>query len=60
MGNNAMCSVIGIGNISLEVHHRIIKELKQVRHVPRLKGNLISLGLLDQMGIVFLRPNLVF
>ena len=48
-----MCSVIGIGNISLEVHDRTIKELKQVRHVPRLKGNLISLGLLDQMGIVF-------
>ena len=53
MGNNAMCSVIGIGNISLEVHDRIIKELKHVRHAPRLKGNLISLGLLDQMGIVF-------
>ncbi|KAH9767149.1 hypothetical protein KPL71_011170 [Citrus sinensis] len=50
MGNNAVCKVIGIGNISLKLHNGTIREVKQVRHVPDLKRNLISLGMLDQVG----------
>ncbi|KAH9647613.1 hypothetical protein KPL70_025255 [Citrus sinensis] len=50
MGNNAMCKIIGIGNIRLKLHDGSIRELKHVRFVPDLKRNLISLGMLDQMG----------
>ncbi|KAH9649101.1 hypothetical protein KPL70_025857 [Citrus sinensis] len=50
MSNNAMCKIIGIGNIRLKLHDGTIRELKQVRFVPELKRNLISLGMLDQMG----------
>ena len=50
MGNNAMCKIISIGNIRLKLHDETIRELKQVRFVPELKRNLISLGMLDQMG----------
>lgn len=50
MGNNVVCKIIGIGNIRLKLYDGTIKELKQVRFVLDLKRNLISLGMLDQMG----------
>lgn len=46
MGSNTMCRVIGINNVNLKLNNRTIRELKQVRNVPR---NLISLGMLDQL-----------
>lgn len=49
IGNNSVCKVIGMGNICLKLHDRPIKEVKQNRHVPYLKRNLIPLGMLDQM-----------
>ncbi|KAH9782310.1 hypothetical protein KPL71_008845 [Citrus sinensis] len=52
MGNNAICRVIRIWVIKLKLHDNSILELKQVRHVPDLKRNLISLGMLDQIGCV--------
>lgn len=50
MGNNSICKLIRIGNLSLKLHDDSIRVVKQVRHVPNLKKNLISLGMLDQMG----------
>ena len=50
MGNNAMCKVIGMGNIHLKLHDGTVRLIRQVRHVPDLKRNLISLGMLDQNG----------
>lgn len=50
MGNNDVCKIIGIGNIRLKLYDVTIKELKQVRFVLDLKRNMISLGMLDQMG----------
>ena len=47
MENNAVYKVIEIGNINLKLHNRTIREVKQVRHVPDLKRNLISLEMLD-------------
>ena len=49
MWNNAVCKIMGIGNINLKLHDGTIKELKQVRYVPELKRNMIFLGMLDQM-----------
>ena len=50
MGNNAVCRIIGMGNVNLKLHNGKIQELKEVRHVPDLKRNLISLGMVDQSG----------
>ncbi|KAH9687012.1 hypothetical protein KPL70_014605 [Citrus sinensis] len=50
MGNNAVCKVIGMGNVSLRLHDGTIWELREVRYVPDLKRNLISLGLIDHNG----------
>lgn len=51
MGNNDICKVISMGNVNLKVHDKTIRELKEVRYVPNLKRNLISLGMLDQIGL---------
>ncbi|KAH9678577.1 hypothetical protein KPL71_025773 [Citrus sinensis] len=48
MGNNSVCKVIGMGKIHLKLHDESIKEVR--RHILELKKNLISLGMMDQMG----------
>ena len=50
IGNNAMCRVIGIGTVKLRLQDGTLLMIKQVRHVPDLKRNLISLGMFDQIG----------
>ena len=52
MGNDASCRVIGRGTIKLKMLDGTIRELANVRHVPDLKRNLISLGMLDKIECV--------
>jgi len=54
MGNNMPCKTISIGSIKIRIHHSIVRTLSNVRHVPDLKKNLISLGTLDSYGYKFL------
>ena len=57
MGNNQSCSVQGIGNIILKLHDNKIRTLTEVRYVPGLKRNLISLGTLDELGFSYKAEN---
>ncbi|KAH9782240.1 hypothetical protein KPL71_008811 [Citrus sinensis] len=57
MGNNSVCKVIGIRIVSLKMYDGMVRELTQVRHVPKLKKNLISIGMLDQTGCVIKAEN---
>ena len=50
MGNNAQCNVTGIGTVKIKTHDDVIRTLSNVRHVPELKHNLISLGTLESKG----------
>ena len=50
LGNNKACKVIGIGTIRLKLNDGIERVLQGVKHVPELKRNLISLGMLDENG----------
>ncbi|KAH9702699.1 hypothetical protein KPL70_010850 [Citrus sinensis] len=50
MGNNTMCKVVRLGTIRFKMFDGMIRELRDVRHIPDLKRNLISLGTLDQIG----------
>ncbi|CAM8968208.1 unnamed protein product [Rhodiola kirilowii] len=50
MGNNNVCKVIGIGTVKLKLENGKEILLTQVRCVPGLKRNLISLGTLDDNG----------
>ncbi|KAH9752745.1 Integrase catalytic domain-containing protein [Citrus sinensis] len=50
IGNNQPCHTIGIGTIRLKMFDRMVRELKEVRFVPALKKNLISVGALEAKG----------
>ena len=50
MGNNMSYMVVGIGTVQIKMHDRVMRTLTDVRHIPDLKKNLISLGVLDSQG----------
>ncbi|KAK9190434.1 hypothetical protein WN943_019039 [Citrus x changshan-huyou] len=50
LGNNLACKVTRMGTINIQMFDEETRELKQVRYVPELKRNLISLGMMDKMG----------
>lgn len=47
-----MCRVVRIGNVKLKMYDGLIYELKQVRHVPECKRNLISLDIIDKIRCI--------
>jgi len=57
MGNDTKCRVVGIGTIKLKMFDGIVRTLTDVRHVVRLKKNLISFKALDQKGYKFVTHN---
>ncbi len=42
--------MVGIGTICIQMFDGVIHTLTDVRHIPDLKRNLISLGALDSLG----------
>ena len=48
MGKNPFSKVTSIGSVRLKTSDGIIRELDNVRHIPELKRNLISLSMLDK------------
>ena len=50
MGNNASCKVAGIGTVRIKMFNGVVRTLGDVRHVPDLKRNSISLSTLDAKG----------
>ena len=50
MGNNASCRIAGIGTVRVKMFDGTIRTLGDVRHVPDMKRNLISLSTLDSKG----------
>ncbi|KAK2981165.1 hypothetical protein RJ640_024388 [Escallonia rubra] len=49
MGNDVVCKVMGIGTIKIKMFDGIVRTLGDVRYIPDLKKNLISLGTLDSI-----------
>jgi hypothetical protein len=49
MGNGIHCK-IGVGSIRIRMFDGIVRESTNVRYVPELKSNLISLRVLDSCG----------
>ena len=50
MGNDATCTIIGMGTIKTKMSDGVVKTLEEVRHIPNMRKNLISLGTLDSKG----------
>jgi hypothetical protein len=59
VGNDARCKAIGIGTIKVRTFDGVVRTLTNVRYVPDLKKNLISLGRLDSLGYGFLTKDRV-
>ena len=50
-GDGHIFHIEGIGTIRIKLSDGIIRELKDVRYVPQLNGNLISVGALEAHGL---------
>ena len=50
MGNDSTCKMMGIGLVQIKMFDWVVRKLYDVRYVPDLKKNLISLGVLDANG----------
>ena len=51
MGDDRPYNMEGIGTDQIKMFDGMIRELKEVRYVPQLKRNLISLGALKTLGL---------
>jgi hypothetical protein len=47
LGNDATCTIIGMGTIKVKMSDSVVRTLEEVRHIPDMKKKLISLGTLD-------------
>ena len=52
MGDDHSCNIEGMGTVRIKTDDGIVQELKEVRYVPQLKRNLISVGALEALGLV--------
>ena len=52
LGNNKPCKVQGVGSVRIKMYNGVEKVQENVRYIPELKRNLISLIMLDELGYV--------
>jgi len=52
MGDDHSCNVEGMSTVRIKIDNGIIRELKEMRYVPQLKRNLISVGTLETLDLV--------
>ena len=45
------CNMEGIGTVFIKMFDRIVQKLKEVRYVPQLKKNIISVSALKALGL---------
>lgn len=53
IGNDQSSCVSGIGSVKIKMHDGVVRTLTEVRHVPDMSKNLISLTTLDLGGCQF-------
>jgi len=51
MGDNRPCRIEEMGTILVKMFDGMVQELKDMRHVPQLKKNLISIDILKALGL---------
>ncbi|KAK8600443.1 hypothetical protein V6N12_050297 [Hibiscus sabdariffa] len=52
VGDNKCCNIVGIGEVRIKMYDGTVRTLCDVRHIPYLKKNLISLGTLHKNGFI--------
>ncbi|CAL1410367.1 unnamed protein product [Linum trigynum] len=53
MANGAICKIVGRGSVGMRTHDGFVRTLNNVRHIPKMTKNLVSLSLLDDKGFSF-------
>ena len=53
MGDDNTCEIVGIGSVQIKTHDDMICTLKNVRHIPGMKRNLISLSTFNKEGLKY-------
>ena len=53
IGNHNACNIVRICSVKIRMYDGVTRTLEHVRHITRLKKNLISLGMLDSSGYIF-------
>ena len=48
--NNVTCKVVGLGIVRIKTYDSVVRTLFNVRHVPNLKKNLLTLGIFNSQG----------
>jgi len=51
MYDDRPCNMKGIGTVHINMLDGMVQELKEVRFIPHLKRNLISVGALKALGL---------
>ena len=59
MSNDSCSKVIGVGTIKVRMFDNIVRPLIGVKHIPKLKRSLISLGAFDILIYDFLCKKMV-
>ena len=52
LGDDAPCKIVGMGKVKIKQHNGNQWLLKEVRHIPYLRKNLISTGYLEIEGCI--------
>jgi len=50
MRNGATCQMIGIGTVRIKMFDGVARNLTDVRYVPQMKKNIISIGAVESKG----------
>lgn len=53
LGNNHICNIKGISMVRLRMHDGSVRVLGDVRWIPEIKRNLVSLGMLERKSFSF-------
>jgi transposase InsO family protein len=57
IGDESPFEIVGIGSVQIKTHDGTVRTLTNVRHVPRMKRNLISLGTIESLGYKYAGGN---
>ncbi|KAK4400677.1 Retrovirus-related Pol polyprotein from transposon TNT 1-94 [Sesamum angolense] len=52
LGDDRCCNIVGVGDVRIKMYDGTVRTLSDVRHIPDLKKNLISLGTLHKNGFI--------
>jgi hypothetical protein len=47
VGNDNPCHIVGVGSVKIRTHDGVTRTLSEVKHIPSMARNLISLNTMD-------------